>query len=159
MLLAIYGLRSIEVRHLQVEDIDWDRDLLRVRRGKHNSTYTYPLLPSVGDAILAYLQKVRPRSTEPAVFLALTFPHRPISRGVAYHIVRNRLSTVKENLPHRGTQALRHACATHLLARGFSLKEIGDQLGHRRALSTRVYAKVDRAGLHRVAAFDIGALS
>ncbi|MGC1523790.1 MAG: tyrosine-type recombinase/integrase [Steroidobacteraceae bacterium] len=159
MLLAIYGLRSIEVRHLQLEDIDWDRDLLRIRRGKHNSVYTYPLLPSVGDAILAYLQQVRPRSTEPAVFLALRFPHRPISRGVAYRIVRNRLSTVTETLPHRGTHALRHACATHLLARGFSLKEIGDHLGHRRALSTRVYAKVDRAGLHRVAAFDIGALS
>jgi len=120
MLLAIYGLRSIEVRRLQIEDIDCGRDLLRIRRGKHNSVYTYPLLPSVGNAILAYLQQVRHRATESAVFLTLTFPHGPLSRGVAYHIVRNRLATVTENLPHRGTHALRHACATHLLARGFS---------------------------------------
>jgi hypothetical protein len=38
------------------------------------------------------------------------------------------------------------------------MKEIGDHLGHRSSLATRVYAKVDIPGLRRVAAFDMGAL-
>ena len=44
------------------------------------------------------------------------------------------------------------------LAEGFSLKEIGDHLGHRSTEATRVYAKVDLAGLREVAAFDLGEL-
>jgi site-specific recombinase XerD len=54
---------------------------------------------------------------------------------------------------------LRHACAAHLVAERFSLKEIGDHLGHRSAKTTRIYAKVDLAGLREVAAFDLGGLS
>ena len=46
---------------------------------------------------------------------------------------------------------MRHACAAHLLASGFSFKEIGDHLGHRSPESTRIYAKVDLAGLRTVA--------
>src|SRR6266404_2915129 len=36
---------------------------------------------------------------------------------------------------------------------GFSLKEIGDHLGHRSAYATRTYAKVDLVGLSAVANF------
>ena len=49
-------------------------------------------------------------------------------------------------MPHYGPHALRHACATHLLAQGLSLKEIGDHLGHQSPETTRIYAKVDLAG-------------
>jgi hypothetical protein len=38
------------------------------------------------------------------------------------------------------------------------MKEIGDHLGHRKLDTTRVYAKVDLAGLRRVADFDMGGL-
>jgi site-specific recombinase XerD len=43
-----------------------------------------------------------------------------------------------------------------LLAAGLSLKEIGDQLGHTDPNSTRIYAKVDLAGLREVADLDMG---
>jgi site-specific recombinase XerD len=42
------------------------------------------------------------------------------------------------------------------MSEGFSLKEIGDHLGHRSAIATRIYAKVDLDGLREVANFDIG---
>jgi hypothetical protein len=42
-----------------------------------------------------------------------------------------------------------------LVAEGFSLKEIGDHLGHRSAYATRIYAKVDLVGLRKVADFDL----
>jgi hypothetical protein len=38
------------------------------------------------------------------------------------------------------------------------LKEIGDHLGHRSPYATRVYAKVDLAGLRQVADFDLRGL-
>jgi integrase/recombinase XerD len=65
------------------------------------------------------------------------------------------------NIPipnHRGPHCLRHACASHLVAAGLSLKEIGDHLGHRSPYATRVYAKVDLAGLRQVADFDLRGL-
>ena len=58
----------------------------------------------------------------------------------------------------RGPHCLRHACATHLLEQGASLKEIGDLLGHRDANSTRIYAKVHLQQLRRVADFNLGGL-
>jgi site-specific recombinase XerD len=60
--------------------------------------------------------------------------------------------------PRLGAHALRHACARHLLTRGFSIKEIGDQLGHRRATSTLHYAKIDLDGLRQVAELNLRSL-
>ena len=51
---------------------------------------------------------------------------------------------------------LRHACATHLLAQGLSLKEIGDHLGHQSPETTRIYAKVDLAALRTVGGLQSG---
>ena len=58
----------------------------------------------------------------------------------------------------RGPHALRHACATYLLNEGFSLKRVGDHLGHRSLSATQIYAKVDFEGLRAVAEFDLGGL-
>ena len=62
----------------------------------------------------------------------------------------------RDILQHPGAHCLRHACAGRLLAKGFSLKEIGDHLGHRSMDATRIYAKVNLPMLHRVAKFDLG---
>ena len=92
------------------------------------------------------------------IFLTLKAPFRPLSPGALYHVVSTRLSELGITALRRGPHALRHACAGHLLSEGLSLKEIGDHLGHRSAYATRVYAKVDLAGLRQVADFDLGGL-
>ena len=56
---------------------------------------------------------------------------------------------------HRGPHSLRHACATHLVERGLSFKEIGDHLGHRTTSATQIYAKVDLRSLRLVAALGV----
>ena len=56
---------------------------------------------------------------------------------------------------HNGPHALRHACATHSLRRGASLKEIADFLGHRDTKSVAIYAKYDTRSLRKVAAFRL----
>jgi len=93
------------------------------------------------------------------VFLARCHaPVRPLHRCTLYLIVSRRLRVVSPSLARFGPHALRHACATHLLQEGLSLKEIGDHLGHRNPDTTRVYAKVDLAGLRQVADFEFGGL-
>jgi site-specific recombinase XerC len=44
------------------------------------------------------------------------------------------------------------------MSENFTLKEIGDHLGHRSLASTRIYAKVDLQGLRQVADFDLGGI-
>lgn len=157
MLLAIYALRRGEVGRLRLGDFDWERELLSVVCPKTRRTRTYPLIRPVGDAVLRYLKEVRPRSTHREVFLTLLRPIRPLGTSL-WRIVGVRLRQLGVSLPHYGPHALRHACASHLLAQGMSLKEIGDHLGHRKPDTTRIYAKVDLLGLRQVANFDLGGL-
>ena len=158
-LLAIYGLRSGEVRRLRLEDIDWARGAITITRPKQRKTQYYPLAASVGDAIVSYLQQARPRCHCRELFLTLKAPFRPLSAGAVYHLVASRLGALDVQSSHAGPHGLRHACATHLVAQGLSIKEIGDHLGHRSAYATRTYARVDLAGLREVGAFDLGGLS
>lgn len=156
MLLAVYGLRAGEAAGLRLDDFDWERGVLSVARGKRGQPRTYPLCRPAGDAVLRYLREVRPRSERREVFLTLVAPFTPLTAGGLQSAVRARLHALGLTLPHYGPHALRHACASHLLARGLSLAEIGDHLGHRHPDATRVYAKVDLAGLRAVADFDLG---
>jgi site-specific recombinase XerD len=158
MLLALYGLRRGEVAKLRLDDLDWAAERILVSRPKQRRTQPYPLLPVVGEAILRYLREVRPRCEHRALFLALSAPVRPLSAQSITPIARARLSAIGVTLSPRGAHCLRHACASHLLAAGFSLKQIGDHLGHRSANSTLSYTKVDLQGLRQVAELELGRL-
>jgi integrase/recombinase XerD len=158
MLLAIYGFRAGEVVSLRLEDFDWQLEQLRLMRPKTLSWQVYPLSRRVGDAVLDYLNQARPRCALREVFLCSRAPIRPLGRSAVWPIVAERLRRLGVSCPHHGPHAIRHACATHLLAQGLSLKEIGDHLGHQRPDTTRIYAKVDLTGLRVVADFDMGGL-
>ena len=158
MFLAIYGLRAGEVNRLRLDDFDWQQELLSVVCRKVRWTRTYPLIRPVGDAVLRYLKEVRPHSDRRETFLTMVRPFRPLHGATIWNIVAIRLQRLGIATPHYGPHALRHACATHLLAQGLSLKEIGDHLGHRKPDTTRIYAKVDLIGLRQVADFDLGGL-
>lgn len=161
MLFAIYGLRATEVAQLRLEDLDWEHDLLHVRRVKRRGRQAYPLLPSMREALSRYLRTVRRHSPHEELFLALKSPFLPLDRGALYTMVSKRLTALdlRAATSHHGPHSLRHACAARLVAEGLSLKEIGDHLGHRSISATRIYAKVDLPGLREVAAFDLGELS
>ena len=158
MLLAVYGLRAGEVTALRLNDFDWEREVLSVPYGKSQRPRIYPLCRPVGDAVLRYIREVRPRSDRREVFLTVVAPFRPMTSAALGPMVRRRMHALGLTLPHYGPHALRHACATHLLAQGLSLKEIGDHLGHRSPESTCVYARVDLAALRTVADFSLEGL-
>ena len=156
MLFALYALRSEEVQCLQLKDIDWHCEVMHVTRTKLRTIHHYPLIPVVGEAILRYLRMVRLQRPSQHVFLTLRAPYCSLSRSALWKVVNDRLRPLKLSLQHQGPHSLRHACATHLLAQGLSMKEIGDHLGHRNPESTRLYAKVDLVGLREIAEFDLG---
>ena len=158
LLLAVYGFRSSEVRHLCLDDIDWEHEVIYVRRTKQRKTQHYPLLRNVGDAILRYLREVRPRCLYREVFITRIQPFRPLTKTCLGMTVRNRLLQLGLTLPHYGPHALRHSCATHLLAERFTLKDIADHLGHASLESTQIYAKTNLAALQEVGQFDLSGL-
>jgi integrase/recombinase XerD len=158
LLLAVYGLRSGEVRTLKLDNVDWERNLLFIPRTKGRRVEPYPLSPTVGEAIVRYLQRVRPRSSYREIFLTVEAPIRPLSGAAVWRSVAKRARALDPPVVPHGAHVLRHACATHLLEQGFSLKEIGDHLGHRSLSSTTRYASVNLAGLREVANFSLGGL-
>lgn len=158
LLLAVYGLRCGEVVALSLDDIDWERDILHVTRPKQRCRQDYPLATDVGNAILRYVQQVRPVCAARNLFLTIKAPVRPLAPSSLHHLVAPRMKALDIRCPRQGPHALRHACATHLVAEGLSLKQIGDHLGHRSSFATRTYAKVDLVGLRQVADFSLGAL-
>lgn len=159
MLFAVYGLRVAEVRRLRLEDLDWDSETIRITRSKQQRRIqVYPLSGAVGEAILQYLKEVRPRSSYREVFMPLKAPFRPLGNSALWQVVSRRLRALNISAQHHGPHVLRHACATRMLARGASMKEIGDHLGHGSSAATSVYAKVDVATLRLVADFTLGVL-
>jgi site-specific recombinase XerD len=158
LLLTVYGLRSGEVSRLLLSDFDWRSETFTVSHSKRGGLQKYPLHREVGDAILEYIRKVRPRTSCRNLFLTLNPPYRGIGHSSLWRITSLRLDAAGIQCRRRGPHCLRHACATHLLEQGASLKEIGDLLGHRDANSTRIYAKVHLQQLRRVADFNLGGL-
>lgn len=129
-------------------DIDWRVGELGIH-GKGRQYDRLPLPVDVGEALVAYLTKVRPRIECPHVFLTLSVPHRAIHPSSITNVVYR--ACRRARLPRFGGHRLRHALASEMLRRGGDLVEIGQVLRHRDLWSTTVYAKVDRSSLRNVA--------
>ena len=157
-LCAIYALRSSEVARLRLSDFDWREETFCIQRSKRGGFQRYPLQDEVGDAILCYLTKARPRCSCRHVFVTLKPPFRPMGWGAMWGITSHRMKRLGIVSPHKGSHALRHACATHLLKKGIPLREIADFLGHKDSKSVGLYAKFDTASLRNVAAFSLEGL-
>ena len=150
-LLLTYGVRSQQIRLLSLEDIAWQSSTLHFAPLKGGRPITVPLLPAVGEAILAYLQEGRPSSPSRRLFLSSRPPFSPLTKGGLTSLVARAFAQSGVPSPHHGPHALRHTWATRMLAEGQSLKTMADLLGHRRWETTRLYTKVDIGQLRTVA--------
>ena len=159
MVLVAYGLRAGEVAGLRLDDLDWEDEMLRVRRPKPGRTHHYPLSRGVGQTILRYLRELRPPRPERTLFLSLNAPIRSLSAAAISHVVRSRLDRIGVTGKRRGPHALRHGAAQHLLDHGLSMKQVGDYLGHRSVSATSAYAKVQLGALREVADIDLEGLA
>lgn len=143
LLLARLGLRAGDVATLTLGAFDWKEGRLLVA-GKSRREDWLPLPQDGGDAVLAYLQKARPRVRSEVVFFTERAPVVPISRWVVSTIVGRAIRRAGVASPSHGAHVLRHSAAVRMLRAGSSLGEIGALLRHASIETTFHYAKVDR---------------
>lgn len=152
LLLSTYGLRACEVAALTLDDIDWRNERLKIRERKAGNTTTYPLSVAVGSAIVDYLKNARPQTTCREVFMRTAAPLAPIGHAAVVCRAAHFIRKAGINVPRAGSHVLRHSCVQRLLNAHFSLKHIGDYVGHRSASSTQVYGKIAVEQLREIAA-------
>jgi integrase/recombinase XerC len=131
------GLRSREAIDLDLGDVDFEQELVRVR-GKGGKERAVPLGEEAALWLARYLRDARPelaRGAEDAFFLSTR--GRRLDTSVLRRLVPH---------PHR----LRHAFATHLLEGGADLRVIQELLGHSSLSTTQVYSHVDGRRLRKV---------
>lgn len=151
LLLVTYGLRAREVGALTLDDIDWSRDRIDIRGRKAGHSTAYPLASTVGEALLDYLKHSRPETANRAVFIGAYAPYPPLSRVAVSLRAKWYLRKAGIIVSRPGSHTLRHTCVQRLVDSGFTLKTIGDFIGHRTPDATKIYAKVNIEALRKVA--------
>lgn len=137
------GLRRSELLHLKVSDIDSQRMVLRIERGKGGHDREVPLSPTLLTALREYWRWMRPQT--------YLFPgtrngwraDKPLTARVIWEAVRSaaRQAGIDKHIsPH----TLRHSYATHLLEAGADLRTIQVLLGHADLSHTTVYLHLSR---------------
>ena len=144
------GLRASDVANLEITDIDWRNGRLAVC-GKSKRAEWLPLTREVGDAIVTYLERARPRLRTPRLFLTESAPLRPLTRIAVKCIVKRTLVRAGIESPYKGAHVLRHSAATAMLQHGVSLPGVCAVLRHTSPQMTMHYAKVDFALLPEMA--------
>lgn len=148
VVLSRLGMRIGEVAALELDDVDWRIGELVVR-GKGKRLERLPIPVDVGEALADYVQRARPPSEHPALFLRVLAPRQGLTRGALIVIVKSacRRAGIVPVAAHR----LRHTVAADLLRAGAGLSEIGQLLRHRSMASTAIYASVDTVALRELA--------
>jgi integrase/recombinase XerD len=150
MLLSTYGLRDGEITRLRLEDIDWRAETLHIRHSKTGASSKLPLMAEVGEALLNYLRRGRPKTDAREIFIRMRAPYRRLSS--LYSEVRRRLEAAGVKPPGKcGPHTFRHARAVSLLRASVSRKVIGDLLGHRSEEATLPYLKLATEDLRAIA--------
>jgi integrase/recombinase XerD len=149
LILVRLGTRAGELAALTLEDIHWRTGTIMIR-GKGQQMESLPLPADVGEAIAVYIRRARPATAmDRTVFVRYRAPHHRLSTSGVTQIVAAAARRAGLGVIH--AHRLRHTAASQLLRAGAPLPEIGQLLRHRRALTTAIYAKVDRAALRTIA--------
>lgn len=133
-LLLKTGLRRAEIVGLNIEDIDFYKSTLKVKR-KGNKQVFVSMHPQLVIDIKMYLEEVTRASNEP---LFLSKKGKRLSASSIWHLVKsyackaglNKVITV---------HSLRHTFASTLLAQGFAIPFIQTLMGHKSPETTSRY--------------------
>lgn len=140
------GLRISEACSLQVRDIDSQRMVIKIRRGKGAKDRYVPLAKTLLAALRAYFKQTKP--PKPWLFPGGT-PDHPIGPDAVRDALRKAVTKIglkKRVTPHM----LRHAFATHMLESGADIRLIQMILGHSSIRTTQRYTQVSTAHIARI---------
>jgi integrase/recombinase XerC len=141
-LLYATGIRVGELVGLDVDDLDHDRQVLRVL-GKGRKERTTPFGHPAARAVDRWLALGRPALQVPGSGAALFLGARGgrIDQRAVRELVHRRLRDVP-GAPDLGPHGLRHTAATHLLEGGADLRSVQELLGHASLATTQLYTHV-----------------
>ncbi|WP_425563976.1 tyrosine recombinase XerC [Nonomuraea longicatena] len=141
-LLYATGIRVSELCSLDVDDVDRERDVLRVL-GKGRKERTVPFGKPALRALDRWCIHGRPLWITGRSGAALFLGTRGgrLDTGTVRRVVHARLSQL-EGAPDLGPHGLRHSAATHLLEGGADLRSVQELLGHASLNSTQIYTHV-----------------
>lgn len=144
MLLYASGLRRSELLNLQVGDVDLDRSIVFIRRGKGKKDRQSILAQSLTPLVQAYLQEYNPK-----FWFFEGVDRERYSASSLQQILKK--AAAKAGIKKRvRLHMLRHSFATHLLEAGTSTRYIQVLLGHESPKTTELYAQVTRFGIEKV---------
>lgn len=149
VMLARLGLRAGEAARLRLDDIDWRSGTVLLRDPKGRRDRSLPLPWDVGAVLVDYLRVRQAPAGHRTVFLREHAPAGPLSTSGVSSIVADRAQASGLGLVH--AHRLRHTAAMAVVARGGTLVEAGQLLGHARAATTQIYARTDSTSLRSLA--------
>lgn len=130
------GIRRIELINIKEKNISLSSKTIKVL-GKRNKERFVPLLQSVIDTLIKYLELKK----EYAIGLDelfITDKGNKIYETLVYRIINSYFSKVSSKVK-KSPHILRHSFATHLLNEGADLNSVKELLGHSSLASTQVY--------------------
>jgi integrase/recombinase XerD len=150
-MLAIFygcGLRRTEGVSLDVGDINFDRSMLHVRKGKNYKERLVPISKTNRKYLQDYVYDHRPEllkgSKGEALFIAYTSNRRMQGQSLFIRLKNLQYQIGDTDLIEKeiGLHTLRHSIATHFLQAGMKLESISRFLGHSSLESTQIYTHV-----------------
>lgn len=146
------GLRSNELRSLDIEDIDYEQEMVHVRSPKGGAKYqrVIPIGKTALEYLGLYLKEERPRiDLEDSQALFLSFWGKRLRKDGILDIVKKYvfLCGLRKKIT---THSLRVTCATDMLRKGADIRYVQEHLGHERLTSTQIYTRVSVKDLKRV---------
>lgn len=141
------GIRRIELVNLKLKDVNTNNRLLKVL-GKRNKERFVPILESVNQTILKYLQERNLKTSNSDDFF-ITDSGNKIYETLVYRIINSYFSKVSSKVK-KSPHILRHSFATHLLNEGADLNSVKELLGHSSLASTQVYTQNSLENLKKV---------
>ncbi|KEI42966.1 tyrosine recombinase XerC [Saccharopolyspora rectivirgula] len=141
-LLYATGVRVAELCGVELEDVDFERRVLRVL-GKGDKERVVPFGVPAEQAVRRWLADGRPAlrndASERALFLGIR--GKRINPRAVRQVVHEAVAAVS-GAPDLGPHGLRHSAATHLLEGGADLRSVQELLGHATLASTQLYTHV-----------------
>ena len=140
-LLYASGARVSELVGLDLESIDYSRNIMRVM-GKGAKERMVPFGQPARDALDVWIRIARPKLATQKSGQALLLNSRGQRMGVrqVYSLVANLLEATPTGAA--GPHSLRHSAATHLLDGGADLRAVQELLGHASLGTTQIYTHV-----------------
>ena len=135
------GLRCADIRNLQLNNIDWKKEEVRVVQRKTGTTISAPLNGKTLNAIAAYILEERPKSEDPHVFLRACSPYQAIksTSPLDYMVDKYcRLASI-DKIEYRSFHSLRRAFGTELAIAEIPITSISQMLGHRDVSADKAY--------------------